>query len=231
VPAVVRRCVALLLVALLGVPFAGAAGEGAVDLFDGKSLDGWIVEGAGTFKEGDRIQDIWSVRDGLLRCAVNRDSYGFLRYGKKEFGDFHLSLEYRFAAPGPKGRRGNSGVGIRTVVFDPKKSAKTRPSFAAYEVQLLDDSDRKPDKHSCASLYTHVAPSEQAARPAPQWNALQIECIGPRIRITLNGKKVVDFDQTTLKATRRKPLKGYLNLQNHGTPIDFRNIRIREITK
>jgi hypothetical protein len=222
-----RRCV-LLLAALLFVPALRADEGKPVDLFNGKNLDGWVVEGAGTFKRDGKTQNVWVARDGLLSCVVSQGSYGFLRYAKKPVADFRLSLDYRFHPV--KGRQGNSGVGIRTVPFDPKKSGQTRPSAVAYEVQLLDDAGAKPSKHGTASLYKHVAPSEQAARPGPQWNTLVVECVGPRIKITLNGKKVVDVDQSAVKTMRNKPLKGYINLQNHGAPVDFRNIRLTEIS-
>jgi hypothetical protein len=200
------------------------------ELFNGKDLSGWIVEGAKEYKEGGETKPIWVAEKGLLRCMVTKSSYGFLRYSKQEFADFALHLEYRMAAPAsPKARRGNSGIGIRTVPFDPKRSGKTRPSFAAYEVQLLDDAGLKPNKHSTGSLYTHVAPTSNPVKAAPQWNTIDIECMGPRIKITLNDKLIVDVDQTTIPAIKNKPLKGYICLQNHGSQIDFRNIRIREI--
>jgi hypothetical protein len=216
------------LLALLLVAAVAAADDRP--LFDGKSLDGWVVEGARTYKDGDRDAPIWVTRDGMISCMVPKGGFGFLRYSRQQFGDFRLRLEYRFAAPADaKARRGNSGIGIRTVPFDPKKSKDSRPSFAAYEIQLLDDADRPASKHSTASLYRYVAPSEQAARPAPQWNTLEVECVGPRIRITLNGKKVIDVDQTKVAGLEKKPLKGYICLQNHGSRIDFRNIKIHEI--
>lgn len=216
---------------LLVLSLLGGADPAPGTIFDGKSLKGWVVEGARTYKDGDKAAPVWVVRDGLLKCLA-RGGGGFLRY-EKEVGDFELTLEYRFTAPPPgtKGKQGNSGVGIRTMKFDPKKSKDTRPSFAAYEVQLLDDADKKPNKHSTASLYRYVAPTEQAAKAAPAWNKITIRCVGPRITITLNGKKVLDVDQTTIAAIKDKPLKGYLNLQNHGTPVDFRNITLREIKK
>src|SRR5262245_4104730 len=202
----------------------------ARDLFNGKDLDGWVVEGPKTFKDGGSEKPVWVAKDGMISCMVTKGSFGFLRYEKQQFDDFHLHLEYRFAPPvNPKGRRGNSGVGIRTVPFDPKRSTATRPSYAAYEVQLLDDADKKADEHATGSLYRYVAPSEQAAKAAPAWNELDVECVGPRIRITLNGKKIIDVDQTTIPQIKDKPLKGYVCLQNHGCRIDFRNIRLREI--
>jgi Domain of Unknown Function (DUF1080) len=200
----------------------------STDLFDGKSLKGWVVEGAKEIKDGANTSPVWVAKNGVLSCMAPGGG-GFLRYDKV-FGDFHLSLEYRFEAPaGPKGKQGNSGVGIRTTKYDPKKSKDTRPSFAAYEVQLLDDADKKPNKHSTASLYRYVAPKAQAAKAAPAWNKIEIECVGPRITITLNGKKVLDVDQSTVAEIKDKPLKGYINLQNHGTRVDFRNIKLREI--
>jgi hypothetical protein len=214
------------------VAVAAPPAEEGRALFNGKDLDGWVAEGDVEYKDGTALKPVWVVEDGLIRNKAQGHSYGFLRYARQEFGDFALHLEYRFTAPtDPKAERGNSGVGIRTVPFDPRQSAKTRPSFACYEVQLLDDADQKADKHSTGSLYNYVAPSAVAARPAPEWNSLDIECAGPRIQITINGRKVLDVDQLTLPETKDKPLKGFVCLQNHGGKVDFRNIRIRELSR
>jgi uncharacterized protein YlaI len=216
----------LVLVPLLGAVCLAADGPER-ELFDGKSLSGWVVEGGKTYKDGDKERSVWEAKGGMISCMTDRGGFGFLRYEKQQFADFRLGLEYRFAKPDK--RRGNSGIGIRTVPFDPRQSTKTRPSLAAYEIQLLDDADRPAAKGSTASLYRYVAPSEQAAKPAPEWNRIEIECVGPRIKITLNGKKVVDVDQTTIKELKDKPLRGYICLQNHGSKVDFRNIKVREI--
>src|SRR5437764_12176512 len=95
-------------------------GQGAkqFSLFNGKDLDGWVVEGKGDFKDkAGKTLPVWSVKDGNLFCDGN--GYGFLRYNKKEFADFVLHVEYRMIQP--KGSC-NSGIGIRTVPFDPKNS-------------------------------------------------------------------------------------------------------------
>ena len=88
---------------------------------------------------------------------------------------------------------------------------------------------RPASKGGTASLYRHVAPSEQAARASPEWNKLEIECVGPRIKVTLNGKKVIDVDQSKIAELKDKPLGGYVCLQNHGSRVDFRNVKVREI--
>lgn len=207
-------------------------------LFDGKTLEGWVVEGPKEFlpAPGQKPQPIWVAHEGMICCQVNKSSFGFLRY-KQTFGDFHLQLEYRFAPPEKtpvdaktgKPRMGNSGIGIRTCAFDPKDSKGTRPSFAAYEIQLLDDAGKPANKHSTGSLYRYVAPKANPVKSAPAWNQMEVICRGPRIRILLNGQEIVDVDQSTIPELRNKPLRGSICLQNHGSAIDFRNLRVREL--
>jgi hypothetical protein len=191
-------------------------------MFNGKDLDGWVAEGAKELKDGDRLKPVWSVRDGVILCEGK--GFGFLRYAKQEFADFHFHLEYKLKA------KANSGVGIRTVPFDPKRSKDTRPSYACYEIQLIDDAGKPPTKHSNGSLYRFVAPSVNANKPAGEWNALDIECRGPRIRIALNEQSIIDFDQTTLEQVKNNRLHGSLCLQNHGGTVEFRDLWVRPLT-
>jgi hypothetical protein len=222
------RCAAAA-VGLFVVAVASTRADDAHSIFNGKDLTGWVAEGVKEFKDADgKVLPIWSVRDGLLFC--NGKGYGFLRYTVKEYSDFALHVEYRMAPRAtPKAPLCNSGIGIRTVAFDPKRSEATRPSYYSYEIQLLDDADRKPDKHSSCSLYRYVAPKVNAGKPAGEWNVVDVECMGPRIKITWNGQEVLNVDQTTIDEIKNKPLKGYINLQNHGGKIEFRNLRVREI--
>jgi hypothetical protein len=196
------------------------------DLFNGKDLDGWVAEGAKEYKVDGQVKPVWTVQDGLLSCAGS--GYGFLRYDKKVFDNFVLHVEYRMH---PGTRMCNSGIGIRTTAFDPRMSQETRPSYFGYEVQLLDDAGKPADKHSSGSLYRYVAPKTNPVRAGPEWNSIDIECNGPRIRITINGEEVINVDQSKIDEIKKKPLKGYVCLQNHGGKIDFRNVRVSEIKK
>ena len=119
---------------------------GFVELFNGKDLTGWSVDGTKTYRIDGETKDVWTAQDGLIRCAGV--GYGFLRYDKS-FSDFVLKLQFR-ASPNC-----NSGVGVRHVKFTGPKNS--RPSFSGYEIQLLDDHDTKPDTHSTGSLYRFVA--------------------------------------------------------------------------
>jgi hypothetical protein len=199
---------------------------GEIELFNGKDLTGWVAEGKTEYTDGAETKPAWAVRGGLLVTAGK--GFGFLRYAEKQFGDFALHVEYRLSPRGPKGERANSGVGIRTIPFDPKNT-KTRASVAAYEVQLYDNKDRPPTKNSTGALYGHVAPSTDATRPAGEWNSLDVECVGPRVAVTINGVKVVDVDQSTIDKLKDKPLRGYISLQSHSRQVEFRNVRVREI--
>jgi len=202
----------------------------AIELFNGKDLSGWVIEGPTEFDNKGNKEPIWVADNGMITCRVNnRKSYGFLRYDKKQFADFVFSLEYRLSEKEmPKQSPCNSGIGIRTGVYDPKKS-DSPPSRAGYEIQLLDDAMKNPDKHSTGSLYRYIAPSVKAVKPAPEWNQIEIECKGARIKVTLNGEKIIDVDQTTVEEIKNKPLKGYVCVQNHGGKVDFRNLRVKEL--
>jgi hypothetical protein len=121
----------------------------------------------------------------------------------------------------------NSGFGIRTVKYTGKTA--TRPSRAAYEVQVLADAGKKPDIHSSGSLYLHIAPKVNSSLPAGEWNMIDIECRGPKIHIVLNGKVIQDVDQSAIDEIKDKPLSGYFSLQSHSNMIEFRKVQIKEI--
>jgi hypothetical protein len=107
------------------------------------------------------------------------------------------------------------------------------------EIQILDDEapvyrSLRPDQYS-GSVYGVVAAKRGHARPPGEWNALEVRAEGPRIRVELNGRVVVDeLDvanhaeaQVRHPGIRRRT--GFIGLQLHESPVQFRNIRIREL--
>ena len=173
------RCLPAAVLVLVAGPSFADDKDGWTDLFNGKDFTGWVIDGPTEFKDkadGNKTKPLWSVKDGTIRSTGN--GFGFLRFNQ-EYSDFLLHVEYRLV----KEKGANSGIGIRTRVFDPKQSTATRPSFFSYEVQLLDDADQKPTAHTTGSLYRYVAPTKVAHKPAPEWNTIEIECVGPKIRV------------------------------------------------
>ncbi len=191
-------------------------GVGWVDLLaDG--LRGWVEEGK---KSGEHTQPegVWSINsDGELHCDGR--GFGFLRYDQR-LRDFDFYGEYSIS-PG-----GNSGIGIRSVAYESRPA--TRPSHAAYELQIIDRPAVGPKGNM--SLYRHLAPSANPLHAAGAWNAVEIVCRGPRIMVRYNGELVHDVDQRDHESLQNKPLEGFLLLQNHHSKVAFRHLRLRPLS-
>ena len=173
------------------------------DLFNGRDLDGWVTESHAESESHPDGRPVWSARDGVIVCDGH--GFGFLRYAREPFADVTLQPEFQLQKPAG-GRSCNSGIGLRTVAFDARRSQATRPSIRGYELQLLDDAGATLTTHSCGALYRYVAPREHALRPFGDWNSLEVTMIGPRIRVTLNDRLIQDVDQQDVPAIRSKPL-------------------------
>ncbi|MCG6155772.1 3-keto-disaccharide hydrolase [Rubinisphaera margarita] len=177
-------------------------------LFDGEDLEGWQHSGN------------WKVEDGVI---TRSGKGGSLVYQKESIpDDFELRFEWKV---GPKS---NSGVYYRPT---------------QYEYQILDNSrhaDGENPRTSAASVYFCMAPSKDATKPVGEWNTGRIVCKGTVIQHWLNGEKVIDFDYTdpqwawNVELLKRRggdlTARGAkLSLQDHGDPVWYRNIRMREI--
>ena len=188
-----------------------------------EDLTGWVEEQHNFYKAKHPQGTTWSVKDGALVCDGSTGNCGFLRYDTK-LSDFVLRLQYRIA------KNCNSGVCIRTAVPYDGRPDKTLPSHVGYEIQILDDAGAPASKTSTGALYGRVAPQMNAAKPAGQWNTMEVACHGTKIRVTLNGHIVQDVDQAEVAAIGDRPRAGYLALQNHGGNIEFRNLQLQEET-
>jgi hypothetical protein len=150
----------------------------------------------------------------------------------REYGDFILEFEWKI------GDRGNGGCGLR---FPPAGD----PAFDGLELQMVDPRYYPPDQpvtpgELTGSLYKAVAPTSQRYRPG-EWNAYRIECVGPRVRVDLNGERIldVDLDRETEPTKRHDgkdapPLKdrprrghiGFQDLSRGGGHVEIRGARL-----
>ena len=169
----------------------------------------------------------WQANGPILNCI--KPGGGWLRTTKM-YSDFVLRVDYRIPP------EGNSGVGLR---FPPRAI----PAHVGMEIQILDDDAEVYKKmHLVPAQHTggiyYQAPAKQgAAKPANEWNSYEITCLGPHVKVVLNGQVVndADVDQFTKgagghKALSERPKIGYVGLQSHETKVDFRNIEIKDLT-
>jgi acetyl esterase/lipase len=146
---------------------------GFVPLFNGKDTNGW---------EGDT--GIWSVQDGMLVGNSSGLKYNDFFATEREYGDFMLKLTFRIA-----GGQGNSGIQFRSDRLPPHEMIGYQADIGqGYWASLYDESRRKR---------TLVKGSDAALKALHEkdWNQYEIRAMGPRIRLTLNGKMAVDYTE------------------------------------
>ncbi len=183
--------------------------HGTRSLFNGQDLTGW--EGA-----GQDAAACWQVTDGLLMCTGAKGPW--LR-SQQEFDDFNLRLEYKIRAGG------NSGVYIRVPADGNHHGEK-----AGVEIQILDDAAERyrklKDYQYSASVYA-VAPAQaRVARPAGEWNTLEIDCRGGSYEISHNGVVAVRADTGSAPELAVRLTRGFFGLQNHSEEVWFRHVRV-----
>lgn len=198
-----------------GIAVDAAADDGFTPLLDGKTLAGWKVR-----SEKDAKADEWTVVDGVLKAKAGNSWLAT----EKEYGDYVLQLEWRVP------ENGNSGVFIRV----PELKAGEHPWEKGIEIQVLDDKGPqyagklKPWQYS-GSLYGAVPADQSAFAGAGQWNKYEITCRGDLVTVVLNGKKISEGDMSKIDALKSRPRRGIIGLQNHGTEVEYRNLRIKEL--
>lgn len=203
----------------IGESMPGTIASGAVyqldpvpaeDAFEdmlGSDLSKWEAVGGGT-------PDGWSLKDGILEFAGKGKE---IKLKGDDYGDFILRLEYRLPPAG------NSGVFIR--------QPKVFSAFEGIEIQVLDHhapeyKDIKPAQHT-GSIYAVVAAATDPIYDSGEkWNSMEVYCRGSRIRTMVNGKLLTDVDVNTYRELADRPKYGALGLQNHGSKLQFRNIRL-----
>jgi Domain of Unknown Function (DUF1080) len=203
---------------------AGRPPSDAVVLFDGKDLSKWQQKDGGLAP--------WKLARGYFEVVPGT---GYL-YTRDAFGDCQLHVEFAEPNP-PKGvdqDRGNSGVFLQGL----------------YEVQVLDSYQSRtyPDGQA-AAVYGQFPPLVNASRAPGEWQSYDIVFHGPhfdaaghlarpaRMTVLHNGVLVQDDVELSGPTAHRErppyragPEKRPLALQDHGSPVRYRNIWIRELS-
>ena len=179
--------------------------KGFTPLFNGRDLKNWTIMGK---KEG------WKVSQGMIRSDAGLGG-NWLRT-KVPYANFVLRVEWRVS------KGGNSGVFIRAT-------EKGSPWVTGYEVQI--SNNNRDLLHCTGSLYGYVGVSKRPDESANVWHEFEIRCQSSRIAIKHDGHSYIDFDQASQDKTRKKPLRGFIGLQDahagKGNFIEYRNVRIK----
>jgi hypothetical protein len=198
----------------------------AIVLFDGKDLTGWR-------SQKDKSAAAWKVADGAFEVVKGTGGIETAR----SFGDCQLHIEWMSPNPpvGTDQDRGNSGVFFMNI----------------YELQVLDSYQAAtyPDGQAGA-LYGQFPPLVNVSRAPGEWNAYDVVFRAPRFdpagkllkpaRITAfqNGVLIQDAQELLGPTTNkvRTPYSAHadklpLGLQDHGHPVRFRNVWIRELAE
>lgn len=195
----------------------------AIVLFKGKDLDAWQSSGGGPAR--------WTIEDGCLQIASGTGPIET----KQKFGDVQLHVEW--TAPDPphgKGQnRGNSGIFL----------------MGQFEIQVLDSfqADTYADGQAGA-IYGQYPPLFNASRPPGQWQTYDIAFRRPRFDkggVLLEPARITLFHNGILVQNNEEPFgptswlkwlpytnegdRGPIALQDHGHPVRFRNIWLREL--
>lgn len=173
----------------------------ATSLFPGDSLEGWYIVGP---------QVVFTVEDGVLTGEGKERRNSFLT-SKKEYSDFHLSVELKII-------RGNSGIQVRSHDVDNRLvgyQIEADPSERAWSGGLYDEGRR-----------AWLQPPEEDVRDSfklDEWNKYEIWCFGPRIKATVNGKVTTNFLDFM-------DLTGHIGFQIHSgdSKVMWRNATVTE---
>ncbi len=191
--------------------------EGFVELNNGKDLSNW--QGA---------VDNYQVEDGNIVCKQGK---GGTLLSKEPYENFVMRVEFKLPPAG------NNGIAIRTPVGG-------HPSTDGFEIQIIDNDGynaKHPNAHLKSyqyhgSIYHCVGGKPGYLRPVGEWNFQELEVRGQKIKVTLNGTKILDVDLDTLDRdqieTKPKGLDnrvGHIGLAGHNDPVAFRSLKVKKL--
>lgn len=193
-------------------------------LFNGKNLDGWheLAEGG------------WNVKDGELLAIPSEETKqrDIITIGKYDHFEFYFEFKVF----------NMTNSGIKYWVSNDYSDHKS--NYLGLEYQILDDGNFVyPERgilRSTAALYDLIPAEKERLIVLGEWNTARIIVNGNFIQHWLNGTKILEFDPTTdsfkslVIQSKYKDLKDFGNLrkgsillQNEGTPVSFRNLKIK----
>ena len=198
-------------------------------LFNGNSGAGWH----GYNQQG--IPDCWAVEDGCLTMNTTGGGESQDLITDRIYRSFAFTAEYKMT------KGANSGI-----LFQVKEDTKyTFPYETGPEFQIIDHEnwqDKMEDWQTHGANYAMYPPKTKPFKPAGEWNRLLLLVVGNEVTQVLNGVVTVTYvkysdEWNKLRNSGKwtafpdwgKFDEGHISLQNHGTKVWFRNIKIKEL--
>jgi len=194
--------------------------EGFKEYINGKDLSNW--QGA---------VDSYEMVNGAIRCKKGK---GGDLLTKDEFENGIIRFEFKLP------HAGNNGIALRTPLGGHSASD-------GLEIQVLDSDGYNEDQAKAGkkllepyqyhgSLYHCVGAKHGYLRPVGEWNFEEIEVQGQKIKVTLNGTKILDVDIDTFDRSQiahpPKGLdhtKGFIGFAGHTDPVEFRSFKVKKL--
>jgi HEAT repeat protein len=190
--------------------------EGFVPLFNGRDLSGWTGNVEGYAAENGRI-------------VVHPERSGGNLYTAREYADFVLRFEFKLTPAA------NNGLGVRAPL-------EGDAAYAGMELQILEDGspvywELQPYQYH-GSVYGVVPARRGMLRPVGEWNEEEVTVKGRHVTVVVNGTTIVDADLDeasrggTMDHKDHPGLRrssGHVGFLGHGSIVEFRNLRIREL--
>jgi hypothetical protein len=197
-------------------------------LFDGKTTSGWHGYNLKGFA------NCWIIEDGAFTTTTKGGAESQDIITDKKYRSFALSIDFKIA----KGT--NSGI-IFQVAEDPKYKY---PYETGPELQIIDQAnwpDPLKDWQKCGANYAMYPPKSHPCKSIGEWNHLLLVVDGNQVTHVINGVVTVQYEKYSdeWKKLRNsgkwstfpdygKFDEGSISLQNHGTQIWYRNIKLKE---
>lgn len=193
------------------------AKEGFKVLFDGTNMHAWT---------GNTVD--YTLEEGTISMIPSK-SFGGNLYTKNEYGNFVFRFEFQLTPAA------NNGLGIRTPL-------EGDAAYVGMELQIL-DSEHPVYKDLAVyqyhgSVYGVIAAERGYLKPVGEWNYQEVVANGDNIKVTLNGHVILDGNireaakNGTVDKKEHPGLfnkKGHIAFLGHGSPVKFRNIRVKEL--
>lgn len=198
-------------------------------LFDGKTTGGWHGYNMKSFP------DCWAIEDGCFTMNTTGGAESLDILTNKKYKSFAFSVDYKLT------KAANSGI-----IYQISEDSKYKfPYETGPEVQVIDHDgwpDKLEDWQINGANYAMYPPLVKPYKPVGEWNHLLLFVDGNKVTQILNGEVIVKYEKYSEEWNKLRNSgkwanfpdwgkfdEGYISLQNHGTKVFYRNIKIKEL--